>query len=135
MTQEEINDQIESYQNKLAELNTRLEELSNKEDITEEEKEELRGQINTAREEIDGITKEEFILNEQDILYTILGTTSALIFVYNKIEQYELSADLHKEIKKSFCLIYDEVFPKTNNEHKFHELMDKMFETYKQIFQ
>ena len=96
---------------------------------------EHRLKIYTEYEEIDGINKEEFILNEQDILYTILGTTSALIFVYNKIEQYELSADLHKEIKKSFCLIYDEVFPKTNNEHKFHELMEKMFETYKQIFQ
>ena len=33
-----------------------------------------RLQIYTEYEEIDGITKEEFILNEQDILYTILGT-------------------------------------------------------------
>jgi len=64
-------------------------------------------QIYTEYEDIDGITKEEFILNEQDILYTILGTTSALLFVYNKLEQYELSADLHKEMKISFCLIMD----------------------------
>jgi hypothetical protein len=94
-----------------------------------------RLQIYTEYEEIDGITKEEFILNEQDILYTIIGTTSALLFVYNKIEQFELSADLHKEMKTSFCLIYNEVFPNTNNEQKFYELVDKMFETYKQIFQ
>ena len=45
---------------------------------------EHRLQIYTEYEDIDGITKEEFILNEQDILYTILGTTSALLFVYNK---------------------------------------------------
>ena len=94
-----------------------------------------RLQIYTEYEEIDGITKEEFILNEQDILYTILGTTSALLFVYNKIEQFELSADLHREMKTSFCLVMNEVFPNINNEQKFYELVDKMFETYKQIFQ
>lgn len=96
---------------------------------------EHRLQIYTEYEDIDGITKEEFILNEQDILYTILGTTSALLFVYNKIEQFELSADLHKEMKTSFCLIYNEIFPNTNNEQKFYELVEKMFDTYKQMFQ
>jgi hypothetical protein len=94
-----------------------------------------RLQIYTEYEEIDGITKEEFILNEQDILYTILGTTSALLFIYNKIEQFELSADLHKEMKTSFCLIYNEIFPNTNNEQKFYELVEQMFETYKKMFQ
>jgi hypothetical protein len=94
-----------------------------------------RLQIYTEYEEIDGITKEEFILNEQDILYTILGTTSALLFIYNRIEQFELSADLHKEMKTSFCLIYNEIFPNTNNEQKFYELVEQMFETYKKMFQ
>lgn len=94
-----------------------------------------RLQIYTEYEEIDGITKEQFILNEQDILYTILGTTTALLYVYNKIEQFELSADLHREMKISFCLIYDEIFPNTNNEQKFHELVERMFEGFKQIFQ
>ena len=83
----------------------------------------------------DGITKEEFILNEQDTLYTILGTTAALLFVYNKIEQFELSADLHKEMKTSFCLIMNEIFPSTNNEQKFHQLVEKMFDGFKEILQ
>ena len=94
-----------------------------------------RLQIYTEYEEIDGITKEEFILNEQDTLYTILGTTAALLFVYNKIEQFELSADLHREMKTSFCLIMNEVFPSTNNEQKFHQLVEKMFDGFKQILQ
>ena len=94
-----------------------------------------RLQIYTEYEDIDGITKEEFILNEQDTLYTILGTTAALLFVYNKIEQFELSADLHREMKLSFCLIMNEVFPATNNEQKFHDLVEKMFDGFKQILQ
>jgi hypothetical protein len=94
-----------------------------------------RLQIYTEYEEIDGITKEEFILNEQDILYTILGTTTALLFVYNRLEQFELSADLHREMKTSFCLVMNEVFPSTNNEQKFHDLVEKMFDGFKQIFQ
>lgn len=94
-----------------------------------------RLQIYTEYEEIDGITKEEFILNEQDTLYTILGTTAALLFVYNKIEQFELSADLHREMKTSFCLIMNEVFPSTNNEQKFHQLVEKMFDGFKEILQ
>lgn len=94
-----------------------------------------RLQIYTEYEEIDGITKDEFILNEQDTLYTILGTTAALLFVYNKIEQFELSADLHREMKTSFCLIMNEIFPSTNNEQKFHDLVEKMFDGFKQILQ
>jgi hypothetical protein len=94
-----------------------------------------RLQIYTEYEDIDGITKEEFILNEQDTLYTILGTTAALLFVYNRIEQFELSADLHKEMKTSFCLIMNEIFPSTNNEQKFHDLVEKMFDGFKQILQ
>ena len=94
-----------------------------------------RLQIYTEYEEIDGITKEEFILNEQDILYTILGTTTALLSVYNRLEQFELSADLHREMKTSFCLVMNEVFPSTNNEQKFHDLVEKMFDGFKQIFQ
>ena len=60
-------------------------------------------QIYTEYSDIDGITKEQFLKNEQDLLYTILGTTSSLLFLYNRIEKFELSADLHKEMKKAFC--------------------------------
>lgn len=84
-------------------------------------------------EEVDGMSKAEFVLNEQDIIYTILGTTSALLFVYNKLEKYEFSAEIHAEMKKSFLLIYDEIFPDIDNEEKFFDLMDKMFTTYKKI--
>lgn len=90
-------------------------------------------QLFTEYEDVKGMCKEEFILNEQDILYTILGTASSLLFIYNKLEQFELSSELHKEMKKSFCLIMDEIFIDTNNEHKFHELIEKMFETFKNI--
>lgn len=96
---------------------------------------EYRLQIYTEYEDIDGITKKQFILNEQDILYTILGTTSALLYVYNKIELYELSSDLHSEMKKSFLIIMNELYPNTNNEEKFYELVDKMFQTFKTIFE
>ncbi len=41
MTQEEINEQIEHYQNKLAGLNSRITELSDKDDLTECEKAEF----------------------------------------------------------------------------------------------
>lgn len=94
---------------------------------------EYRLQLYTEYEEIEGIYKAEFVLKEQEIIYTILGTTSALLYIYNKIEQFELSAELHNEMKKSFCLIMNEVFPDTNNEKKFFELVDKMFETFKKI--
>lgn len=90
-------------------------------------------QLFTEYEEVQGLTYDEFLINEQDVLYTILGTTSALLFLYNKIEQFELSAEIHREMKKSFCLIYDRIFPATDNEEKFLELMDKMFQTYRQI--
>jgi hypothetical protein len=92
-------------------------------------------QIYTEYSDIDGITKEQFLKNEQDLLYTILGTTSSLLFLYNRIEKFELSADLHKEMKKAFCLIMDELYPHTNNEVKFHQLVDTMFDGLKQIFQ
>lgn len=92
-------------------------------------------QLFTEYEEVHGMMKEEFILNEQEIIYTLLGTTSALLFLYNKLEQYELSADLHKEMKKAFILIFDEIFPDTNNEEKFFQLVEKMFQTYREITQ
>jgi hypothetical protein len=92
-------------------------------------------QLYTEYEELNGITKPEFILDEQERLYTILGTTSALLFLYNKLEQFELSHDLHTEMKKSFTLIMNEMFPNTNNDDKFYLLVDKMFETFKTILQ
>ena len=92
-------------------------------------------QLFTEYEDVNGMCKEEFILNEQDILYTIIGTASALLFLYIKFEQFELSEDLHKEMKKAFCLIMDEIFIDTNNEQKFYELIEKMFETFRNITQ
>jgi hypothetical protein len=86
-------------------------------------------------EEVSGLNKGEFLINEQELLYTLLGTTTALLYLYNKLEHYELSADLHKEMKRAFLLIMDEIFPKTNNEQKFYDLVEKMFQSYKQITQ
>jgi hypothetical protein len=92
-------------------------------------------QLFTECDDINGIIKPVFIFEEQERLYTILGTTSALLFLYNKLEQYELSHELHTEMKKSFTLIMDEIFPDTNNEDKFYHLVDSMFDTFKKILQ
>jgi hypothetical protein len=92
-------------------------------------------QLFTEYEDVNGITKPEFIMDEQDRLYTILGTTSALLYLYNNIEQYELSHELHTEMKKSFTLVMNEMFPNTNNEDKFHQLVESMFDTFKTILQ
>lgn len=92
-------------------------------------------QLYTEYEEVHGMTKDEFVLNEQEIIYTLLGTTSALLYLYNKLEQYELSADLHREMKVAFVLLYDEIFPGCNNDEKFFDLMEKMFQTYREITQ
>lgn len=90
-------------------------------------------QLYTEYEEINGIYKEEFIRNEEERLFTLLGTTSTLLWVYNRIEQFELSYELHKEMKKSFTLIMNEKFPNTNQQDKFHQLVDNMFQTFKEI--
>lgn len=95
---------------------------------------ELSFQLYTEYEDIDGLLMEEYILQEQDIYFTILGTTSAVLFLYNELEQYEKSAELYKEMKRGFLLIYDKIFPATNNEEKFCDLINKMFDTYKTIF-
>lgn len=92
-------------------------------------------QLFTEYEEVEGMTKEEFILNEQEIIYTLLGTTSALLFLYNRLEQYELSADLHREMRKAFVLLFNQIFPASNNDEKFFDLMEKMFQTYREITQ
>ena len=85
-------------------------------------------------EDIEGMYLGEFILKEQDTYYTILGITSAVLFLYNEMELYEKSGELHKEMKRGFLLIYDKIFPVTNNEEKFTDLLNKMFDTYKTIY-
>lgn len=79
---------------------------------------------------IDNISYKEYIINEQNTLYIILGSTSALIYIYNEIEEYELSAELYDEMKKLFLMLYSELQPTTNNEENFVDLINKMFETY-----
>jgi len=96
---------------------------------------ELRLQIYTEYEDINGITKKEFLTNEVDTLYAILGSASALLYVYNNLEKFELSVDLHKEMKRTFCLIMNEVYHKTNNEEKFHTLLENMFNGFKEIYE
>jgi hypothetical protein len=90
-------------------------------------------QLYTEYEDVNGITKPEFILDEQERLYTILGTTSALLYLYNRLERFELSHELHTEMKKSFTLVMNQIFPNTNNDDKFYLLVDKMFDTFKTI--
>ena len=51
-------------------------------------------------EEIDGVYYDDFIENEQETLYTILGTASAVLYIYNKHEKFELSSELHKEMEQ-----------------------------------
>jgi hypothetical protein len=88
----------------------------------------------TEYEDVGGVTENEFILQQQELYYTILGTTSALLYLYNGLEQYEKSAELYNEMKRGFLLIFNRIFPATDNEQKFIDLIDKMFETYKTIF-
>jgi len=95
---------------------------------------ELSFQQYTEYEDIDGITEEEYIIMEQENFYTILGTTSALLFVYNELEKYEQSSELYTEMKRGFLMIYDRIFPYTDNEEKFRDLMNKTFETLKTIY-
>lgn len=95
---------------------------------------ELFFQQYTEYDDIEGITEAEFTLQQQEIFYTILGVTSALLFVYNELEQYEQSSELHTEMKRGFLMIYDRIFPDTNNEQKFYDLIDSMFATYKTIY-
>jgi hypothetical protein len=96
---------------------------------------ELKLQLYKEYEEIGGIEKEDFILNEQDTLFTVLGSITTIIYFYNKIEEYEWSAELHHELKKSFCLMYDEIFPDVDNEEKFRQLLSSTFDTFKTIFE
>ena len=86
-------------------------------------------------EEIDGVYYDDFIENEQETLYTMLGTTSAVLYIYNKHEKFELSSELHKEMEHSFCLIMDKIFKDTDNTIRFRQLIDNMFETFKKILQ
>lgn len=95
---------------------------------------ELFFQQYTEYEDIEGVTEGEFILQQQEVFYTILGVTSALLFVYNELEQYEQSSELHTEMKRGFLMIYNRIFPDTNNEQKFYDLIDNMFATYKTIY-
>jgi hypothetical protein len=94
---------------------------------------EFKLQLYTEYEDIDGIILDEFILEQQDLYYSILGSTSALLYGYNKRELYELSFELNNETKRGYLLIFNIIFPSTNNEQKYHELMEKMFDTYKTI--
>ena len=86
-------------------------------------------------EEIDGVYYDDFIENEQETLYTILGTASAVLYIYNKHEKFELSSELHKEMEQSFCLIMNKIFQDTDNTIKFRMLVDNMFDTFKKILQ
>lgn len=95
---------------------------------------ELLFQQYTEYEDIDGLTEEEYIIMEQENYYTILGTTSALLFVYNELEKYEQSSELYTEMKRGFLMIYDRIFPYTDNEEKFRDLINKTFETFKTIY-
>jgi len=95
---------------------------------------EVNFQLYTEYEEVNGIEKIEYIRLEQERLYTIIGTTSALLQVYNNIEQYELSQELYNKMKTSFCIVMNETYPNTNNEDKFYHLIDSMIETFKTIF-
>jgi len=90
-------------------------------------------QLYTEYEDVEGVLMDDFILQEQDTFYTLLGTASAVLFIYNQLEQYEKSAELYKELKRGFLLIYDKIFPDIDNEQKFIDLINKMFETYKTI--
>lgn len=92
-------------------------------------------QIYTEYEEIDGIFKGEFIIQEQEQMYNILGSASALMFLYNKLEQYEYTHELHQECLITFRLIYDEIYPQVDNTQKYKDLIDRMFTAYKELTQ
>lgn len=89
----------------------------------------------TEYEDVEELTKDEYLENELELLYTILGTTTALLFVYNKLEVYEYSADVYNEMKNLYKIIMNEINPEINTDEKFRELVDKMFETYRGITQ
>jgi len=94
---------------------------------------ELNLQLYTEYDEVGGLSLDEYLLHQQELYYSILGSTSALLYGYNKRELYELSFELDNEAKRGYLLIFNRIFPATNNEQKYHELMDKMFDTYKTI--
>lgn len=81
-----------------------------------------------------GLTKSEWLNSEQEILYTIIGTSTALLWLYNRIEKFEYSHELHTEMKDIFVKVMNEIYPNNDNEGKFHELLDKMFQSFNEIF-
>ena len=94
---------------------------------------ELNLQLYREYDEVEGLYLEEYLNHQQELYYSILGSTSALIYGYNKRELYELSLELNNETKRGYLLIFDKIFPATNDEQKYKELMEKMFDTYKTI--
>ena len=92
-------------------------------------------QIYTEYEEIDGVYKEEFMLLEQEQMYNILGSAAALMFLYNKLEVYEYTHELHQECLTTFRLIYDEIYPNADNTQGYKDVIEKMFIAYKEITQ
>jgi hypothetical protein len=92
-------------------------------------------QIYTEYEEIDGIYKEEFIEIEQEQMYNIIGSAAALMFLYNRLEIYEYTHELHQECMKTFLLIYNEICPEADNTQKYKDVIEKMFIAYKELTQ
>lgn len=96
---------------------------------------EYKLQIYTEYEEIDGIYRNEFILQEQEQMYNILGSAAALMFLYNKLEEYEYTHELHQECLRTFLLIYNEIFPNADNTQRYKDVLEKMFIAYKELTQ
>jgi len=92
-------------------------------------------QIYTEYNEIDGVYKHQFIIEEQEQMYNILGSAVALMFLYNKCEAYEYTHELHQECLTTFLLIYDEIYPNLDNTQRYKDVVDKLLIAYKEITQ
>ena len=90
-------------------------------------------QLYTEYETLDELTEDMFLEYEQESLFTLLGTSAAVLYVYIKSELFEFASQLHYEMKKSFLLIMDKLVPHKNNEEKFTMLIESMFESFKYI--
>jgi len=74
----------------------------------------------------------EYIDDTMEEFLNVLGSSSMILFIYNQMEKYELSAELYKIMKDCFLIIYEKMYINSDNEQFFKELINNMFEIYQE---
>lgn len=74
----------------------------------------------------------EYIDDTMEEFLNVLGSSSMILFIYNQLEEYELSAELYGIMKDCFLIIYEKMYINSDNEQFFNELINNMFEIYQE---